>query len=63
MDPEVIGRGKPIIIRNDWYDCSQTELWRGKRGQILSQCVLRVQCETIRVTNIPFKATSSGSHI
>jgi len=60
MDPEVIGRGKHIIKRDDWKDCSQTELWRGKRGQILSQCVLRVQHKTIRVTNIPFKTTNCG---
>jgi len=60
MDPELIGREKRIIIRDDWTDCSQTELWRGKRGQIISQCVLRAQHETIKVTNIPFKATKSG---
>ena len=65
MDTKVTGRGNVSIIREDWKDCSQTELEK-EEEQILSQCQLRVQNETTRVTH-PFQGyklcSSKGSFV
>ena len=44
MDRELIGREKHIIIRDDWKDCSQTELWREEVTDIKLMCTKRNAC-------------------